>query len=85
MRKALAACERNMTNAHEINYDEHNPFVICSRSFTPLYRGKPQIKCSFCGASYNPEFNGQICDVCSVSEIGKDVVGLRISTVQSTR
>ena len=85
MRKALATCERNPTNAHEINYDEHNPFVICSRAFVPLYRGKPQTKCPFCGASFSPEFNGQVCDVCQVAEIGKDVIGLRISTVQSTR
>jgi len=85
MRKALATCERNPTNAHEINYDEHNPFLICSRTFVPLYRGKPQTKCPFCGASFSPEFNGQVCDVCQVAEIGKDVIGLRISTVQSTR
>jgi coatomer protein complex subunit alpha (xenin) len=85
MRKVLAACERNPTDAHKINYDEHNPFVVCSRTFVPLYRGKPQSKCSFCGASFDPKFNGEVCDVCQVSEIGKDVIGLRISTVQSGR
>jgi coatomer protein complex subunit alpha (xenin) len=51
-----------------LNYDEHNPFVICSRSFVPLYRGKPQAKCPFCGASYSPSFNGTVCDVCEVIE-----------------
>uniref|UniRef100_A0A7E4ZSM4 Coatomer subunit alpha n=1 Tax=Panagrellus redivivus TaxID=6233 RepID=A0A7E4ZSM4_PANRE len=85
MRRALASCERNPTDAHRINYDEHNPFVLCSRTFVPLYRGKPQTKCPFCGASYAPELNGEVCDVCQVAEIGRDVIGLRISSVQAGR
>ncbi|KAL3074516.1 hypothetical protein niasHS_015346 [Heterodera schachtii] len=72
MRKMLAVAERDNTNAFELNYDEHNPFVLCSRSFVPLYRGKPQTKCPFCGASYAPTFAGSICDVCEVAEIGRE-------------
>lgn len=33
LRKMLVVAERENTNAFELNYDEHNPFVICSRSF----------------------------------------------------
>lgn len=40
--------------------------MLCSKSFTPLYRGKPQVKCPFCGASYMPTFVGSVCDVCEV-------------------
>nr|CAD2173418.1 unnamed protein product [Meloidogyne enterolobii] len=83
MRKMLSVAERDNTNAYEINYDEHNPFVLCSKSFTPLYRGKPQVKCPFCGASYMPTFVGSVCDVCEVAEIGRDVPGLRIASIQS--
>ncbi|KAI1722288.1 coatomer WD associated region domain-containing protein [Ditylenchus destructor] len=84
MRKMLAVAERDNTNAFELNYDEHNPFVVCSRTFVPLYRGKPQVKCPLCGASYSPSIQGQICDVCQVAEIGREAVGLRISTVQGS-
>jgi coatomer protein complex subunit alpha (xenin) len=81
----LAVAERENLNAFEMNYDEHNPFVICSRSFVPIYRGKPQNSCSFCGASYLPKFKNQPCDVCNVGEIGGEANGLRISTVQGNR
>ncbi|KAL7978383.1 hypothetical protein Chor_014922 [Crotalus horridus] len=57
-RKILSACEKNPSDAHQLNYDMHNPFDICAASFRPIYRGKP------------------------VTEIGKDVIGLRISPLQ---
>jgi len=85
MRKMLAVCEKDSTDAHKLNYDEHNPFTLCSRTFIPLYRGKPQTKCPFCGASFAPNLQGEICDVCQVAEIGRDVIGLRISSVQGNR
>lgn len=37
-RKILAACERTPTNAHEVRYDEYNPFDICAASYVPIYR-----------------------------------------------
>uniref|UniRef100_A0A0M3ILK3 COPI_C domain-containing protein n=1 Tax=Ascaris lumbricoides TaxID=6252 RepID=A0A0M3ILK3_ASCLU len=85
IRKVLAAAEKDPTDAHKLHYDELNPFVVCSRTFTPLYRGKPQVKCPFCGASYSPDLAGGICDVCQVAEIGRDTIGLRISVVQGNK
>lgn len=85
IRKVLAAAEKEPKDAHQLNYDEHNPFVICARTFTPLYRGKPQVKCPFCGASYLPEFSGNLCSICEVAEIGKEATGLRISVTQGNR
>ncbi|KAI6182222.1 Coatomer subunit alpha [Aphelenchoides bicaudatus] len=85
LRKMLSVAERENTNAFELNYDEHNPFVICSRTFVPIYRGKPQDNCSFCGASYLPKFRNEVCEVCQVAQIGTDASGLRISTVQGSR
>ncbi|CAI5439371.1 unnamed protein product [Caenorhabditis angaria] len=83
IRKVLVAAEKDNTDANQFLYDEHNPFVICSRNFVPLYRGRPLCKCSFCGASYSEGLEGELCDVCQVSEIGKNVLGLRISTLKN--
>ncbi|XP_004390279.1 coatomer subunit alpha, partial [Trichechus manatus latirostris] len=81
-RKILSACEKNPTDAYQLNYDMHNPFDICAASYRPIYRGKPVEKCPLSGACYSPEFHGQICRVTTVTEIGKDVIGLRISALQ---
>jgi len=81
-RKILAACERTPTNAHELKYDEYNPFDICAASYVPIYRGKSVIKCPLSGASYLPEFKAQLCRVTKATEIGKDTIGLRISLIQ---
>ncbi|XP_028566118.2 coatomer subunit alpha [Podarcis muralis] len=81
-RKILTACEKNPSDAYQLNYDMHNPFDICAASYRPIYRGKPVEKCPLSGACYCPEFHGQICRVTTVTEIGKDVIGLRISPLQ---
>ena len=38
-RKILQACDKNPTEEHKLNYDEHNPFNICTVSFVPIYKG----------------------------------------------
>uniref|UniRef100_A0A8C5GEB3 Coatomer subunit alpha n=1 Tax=Gouania willdenowi TaxID=441366 RepID=A0A8C5GEB3_GOUWI len=76
-RKILAACEKTLTDAHQLNYDPHNPFDLCAASFVPLYRGRPVEKCPLSGACYCPPYKGQVCRVTQVTEIGKDVIGLR--------
>lgn len=81
-RKILQACELNLTDEHALDYDEHNPFSLCAVTYTPIYKGKPEEKCPLCGASYQPAFKGTLCNVCEVAEVGKDVVGLRISPLQ---
>ncbi|KAI9544317.1 hypothetical protein NQZ68_001189, partial [Dissostichus eleginoides] len=81
-RKILAACEKTLTDAHQLNYDPHNPFDLCAASFVPLYRGRPVEKCPLSGACYCPPYKGQICRVTQVTEIGKDVIGLRVSPLQ---
>lgn len=81
-RKILAACDNNLTDELQLQYDEHNPFSLCGVTYKPIYRGKPEEKCPLCGASYLPQFKGSLCNVCNVAEIGKDCIGLRISTHQ---
>ncbi|KAJ8876168.1 hypothetical protein PR048_024077 [Dryococelus australis] len=81
-RKILQACDKNPTDEHQLQYDEHNPFAICGQTYRPIYRGKAEEKCPLCGASYLPQFKGTICQVCTVAEVGKETIGLRISQLQ---
>jgi coatomer protein complex subunit alpha (xenin) len=81
-RRLLQVCERNLVDETPMDYDEHNPFSVCSKTYKPIYRGKPEVKCPFCGASYLPQFQGILCTLCLVSEVGKDTIGLRISPLQ---
>lgn len=81
-RKILQACEMNPVDEHTLQYDEHNPFNLCAYTYRPIYKGKPEVKCALCGASYVPAYKGVVCNVCEVAEIGKDVIGLRISPLQ---
>lgn len=81
-RKILQACDSNLTDELQLCYDEHNPFTLCGYSYVPIYRGKAEEKCHFCGTSYLPKYKGCLCNVCGISEIGKECVGLRISMLQ---
>lgn len=82
VRKVLQASEKNPIDSMTVHYDEHNPFNICAYSYVPIYRGKPEVTCPLCGASYLPEHAGKLCRVCTVAEVGKDCVGLRVSQLQ---
>jgi len=81
-RKVLAACEKNPTDAVELNYDQHNPFDLCASSYVPIYKGKPVVDCKLCNVCHLPEFKGKVCQICGVAEIGKDCPGLKISPMQ---
>ncbi|XP_063980334.1 coatomer subunit alpha [Diachasmimorpha longicaudata] len=82
VRKILQACDKNPVDEHQLLYDEHNPFSLCAATYSPIYRGKPEIKCPLCGASYQPQFKDTLCRVCDVAQIGKECIGLRISPLQ---
>lgn len=82
VRKILQACEVNPVDEHQLQYEEFNPFNICGISYKPLYRGKPEVTCPFCSAAFDPQYKGNLCTVCEVSQIGKDSIGLRISNLQ---
>ncbi|XP_074099177.1 coatomer subunit alpha [Cotesia typhae] len=82
VRKILQACDKNPVDEHQLLYDEHNPFALCASTYTPIYRGKPEVKCPLCGASYHPQFKDSLCKVCDVAPVGKECIGLRISSLQ---
>jgi coatomer subunit alpha len=76
-RKLLQASDKNPVDEHKLDYDEHNPFTICGWTYKPIYKGKPEVKCPFCKASYFSEFKGKICKICTISEIDKSTSGQR--------
>ena len=52
-----------------LNYDERKPFVLCSRTLTPMYRDSKNVKCSYCSSYYLPEYNGSLCDTCGMATV----------------
>ncbi|KAJ3316515.1 hypothetical protein HDU76_001737 [Blyttiomyces sp. JEL0837] len=76
-RGLIQMCERTPTNEHELDYNQHNPFVVCAMTYTPIYRGSKAITCPLCQASYKPEYEGKTCTVCEVAAIGVQASGLR--------
>lgn len=82
VRKIVQACGKNPVDKHQLEYDEHNPFVLCGRTFSPIYSGSLESKCSLCGTSYKPQFKGTICNICMVAQVGKEATGLQIGSNQ---
>ena len=74
--KVLSASERKGRNAYELDYDERNPFVMCGKTLTPIYKGSPFTRCPYCGTAYKPEFKDELCDNCGLSVIGVETLGL---------
>lgn len=72
----LQKSEQQGRNDFAIDYDERNPFSLDCDRMKPIYKGSPQIKCSYCAAVYNPAYKGQICVICDTSAAGVDTVGL---------
>eukprot|EP01126_Amoeba_proteus_P014194 TRINITY_DN1615_c0_g1_i9.p1 TRINITY_DN1615_c0_g1~~TRINITY_DN1615_c0_g1_i9.p1 ORF type:complete len:995 (+),score=208.01 TRINITY_DN1615_c0_g1_i9:2205-5189(+) len=60
-----------------LNYDPRNPFVLCSSSLTPIYQGNPHVKCPFCQAAYLTKFDGNLCGICDLAQVGRKGVGLQ--------
>ncbi|KAJ1440961.1 WD40/YVTN repeat-like-containing domain superfamily [Sesbania bispinosa] len=77
-RQVLAAAERNMTDATQLNYDFRNPFVICGATYVPIYRGQKDVSCPYCTSRFVPSQEGQLCTVCDLSVIGVDASGLLV-------
>ena len=81
--QALAASEKaGLKDTTQLEYDSRNPFVLCSESMSPIYRGNKFLRCNACGSCYRPEFKGKICVVCKIGKIGLDSSGLVCSPSQ---
>lgn len=69
-RKVLQAADKNMTNVHEVEYDEHREFVVDCGNLVPLYACDPHEVCSYSGAEYAPEFKGLVCSISGFGRVG---------------
>eukprot|EP00002_Diphylleia_rotans_P013350 TRINITY_DN2609_c0_g1_i3.p1 TRINITY_DN2609_c0_g1~~TRINITY_DN2609_c0_g1_i3.p1 ORF type:complete len:703 (+),score=132.82 TRINITY_DN2609_c0_g1_i3:1710-3818(+) len=78
-RKVLQLCEQSgFSQELKIEYDERNPFTICGKTFQPIYKGKPSLRCSYCGTNFVPDCNGHTCTVCQIGQVGGEGTGLRV-------
>eukprot|EP01018_Ginkgo_biloba_P037150 Gb_15817 [translate_table: standard] len=82
-RQVLQACERNLNDATQLNYDFRNPFVVCGSTFTPIYRGQKDISCPYCTARFVPSIAGKLCSICDLAIVGSEASGLLCSTTQT--
>ncbi|XP_031494258.1 coatomer subunit alpha-1-like [Nymphaea colorata] len=81
-RQVLQACEKNMKDANQLNYDFRNPFVVCGATFVPIYRGQKDVACPYCTSRFVPAIEGQLCTVCDLAVVGADASGLLCSAAQ---
>ncbi|GLJ14129.1 hypothetical protein SUGI_0226700 [Cryptomeria japonica] len=81
--QVLQACERNLQDANQVNYDFRNPFVVCASSFTPIYHGQKSVSCPYCTSQFVPTMSGKICTTCNLSIVGSDASGLLCSATQT--
>ncbi|OHE98517.1 coatomer WD associated region [Colletotrichum orchidophilum] len=77
-KKAKAQCERNPSDAIEIEFDQFAEFDICAASHSPIYSGTSYEECAFDGSKYHSKYKGTVCKVCGVCEVGKHGSGLKL-------
>ncbi|KAH0420571.1 coatomer subunit [Colletotrichum kahawae] len=77
-KKAKAQCERNPSDAIEIEFDQFAEFEVCAASHTPIYSGTSYEECAFDGSKYHTKYKGTVCKVCEVCEVGKHGSGLKL-------
>ncbi|TEA10984.1 putative coatomer subunit alpha [Colletotrichum sidae] len=77
-KKAKAQCERNPSDAIEIEFDQFAEFDVCAASHSPIYSGTAYEECAFDGSKYHTKYKGTVCKVCEVCEVGKHGSGLKL-------
>ncbi|KAJ1822074.1 hypothetical protein LPJ60_002232 [Coemansia sp. RSA 2675] len=73
----VSTCDLKSRDSLPIDYDARNPLVVCAASHTPILGGEATVNCSYCQAPYKPEFEGELCRVCTIAQIGAQATGLR--------
>ncbi|RHY21982.1 hypothetical protein DYB25_003707 [Aphanomyces astaci] len=79
-KKVAMKANKEARNEHQIDYSDSKGFTICARSLTPLYTGAGNdTRCPYCAATYQAQFQGSLCDICGISKIGEETLGLVVS------
>lgn len=81
-RTVIAMCDRNNTDANEIEFDDRRSFEIECGELKPIYANSDGIKCSYCEATYEASKTDYVCNICRVGTIGKRGEGLRVAVNQ---
>jgi len=77
-RKMIQYCDRNPTNAVEVDCDERRTFVVDAGELVPLYAGDARTTCAFCGAVYATATAPETCKVCRMGGVGTASTGLKV-------
>jgi coatomer protein complex subunit alpha (xenin) len=83
-KKLMAVCEQKASDAHDIRFDAKAPaedFKMCAGSFTPIGPSDPTANCPYCNAVYHASFKGKLCNVCELSEIGANTLGIQLRPI----
>lgn len=73
----IAEADRNPTDAVPLDYDSRSPFVMCSVSLKPMFKGVTEpTRCSYCLSPASVEYTGTLCPICKIATIGLDSAGL---------
>lgn len=70
IRGVLKLCDKEDTEAHELNFDETTSFSICANSFTPVLKDDKSCDCPFCGVVFHDRFSGTLCTSCQLGKVG---------------
>jgi coatomer protein complex subunit alpha (xenin) len=73
----LQMCEKSNTDAEPIDFPESH-FTLCCKTLTPIAKGQPVSKCPYCAATFQQQFDDQICTNCQLAKIGMQATGLRV-------
>lgn len=69
-KQVMALCEQNgLVDDVKIDYDERNPFTVCTYSFKPIYKGNPYVLCKYCKSLYAPQYKDEVCAVCQLGKL----------------
>eukprot|EP01006_Ploeotia_vitrea_P013490 TRINITY_DN35281_c0_g1_i1.p1 TRINITY_DN35281_c0_g1~~TRINITY_DN35281_c0_g1_i1.p1 ORF type:complete len:602 (+),score=13.23 TRINITY_DN35281_c0_g1_i1:77-1882(+) len=75
--KVIQIGEQKDTDAHVIDYDVTQRFIVCAGNLKPIYKGQEYKRCTFCSQPYTTEFQSTVCLVCEMGEVGGDATGFK--------
>lgn len=80
-KKLLQVSEAKASDANQIRFDARAPvedFKMCFGSLVPLAATDATTSCPFCSSVYAATYKGKLCDICQLSEIGANTLGIKL-------
>lgn len=70
IKQVMALCEQNgLKDTLKVEYDERNPFSICTYTYKPIYKGTSSVQCRYCKAQAVTSYKGKRCNVCKLGKL----------------